>query len=64
MAKFQLYKDKSGEYRWRLRADNNEIIADSSEGYVNKSDCKHGIELVKQQSPYAEIEDQTLSTVK
>lgn len=59
MAKFQIFKDQAGEYRWRLRADNNEIIADSGEGYINKSDCMHGIELVKQQAPNAEIEDQT-----
>ena len=59
MAQFELYKDEAGEYRWRFRADNGEIIADSGEGYVNKSDCKHGIELVKQQAPGAEIEDHT-----
>lgn len=59
MAQFELYKDKAGEYRWRLRVDNGEIIADSGEGYINKSDCMHGIELVKQQAPDAEIEDQT-----
>ncbi len=59
MAKFQLFKDKKGEYRWRLRADNNEIIADSAEGYVNKSDCKHGIDLVKRLSPGAEVVDRT-----
>lgn len=59
MAKFQLYKDQSGEYRWRLRADNNEIIANSGEGYTQKSDCKHGIQLVKKLAPDAEIQDQT-----
>ena len=59
MAKFQMFKDKKGEYRWRLRADNNEIIADSGEGYVNKTDCEHGIDLVKQLSPNARVEDQT-----
>lgn len=59
MANFQIFKDKSGEYRWHLRADNYEIIADSSEGYKNKSDCEHGIALVKQLAPAAEIEDQT-----
>ncbi|MCK4351788.1 DUF1508 domain-containing protein [candidate division WOR-3 bacterium] len=59
MAKFQLFKDRAGEYRWRLRADNYEIIADSAEGYKNKSDCKHGIELVKSLAPDAEVEDQT-----
>jgi len=59
MAKFQMYKDRKGEYRWRLRADNNETIADSAEGYINKSDCEHGIDLVKRQAPAAEVEDQT-----
>ncbi len=58
-AKFQIFKDQSGEYRWRLRADNNEIIADSAEGYVKKSDCEHGVELVKQKAPEAQVENQT-----
>ncbi len=31
-AEFELYKDKAGEFRWRLQAENNEIIADSAEG--------------------------------
>ncbi len=59
MAKFQLFVDKAGEYRWRLRADNNEIIADSAEGYKAKSDCEHGVDLVKQLAPTAEVQDQT-----
>ncbi len=59
MTKFQVYKDRADEYRWRLRADNNEIIADSSEGYVNKSDCLHGIDLVKAVNPDTEVEDET-----
>ncbi len=59
MADFQIFKDNAGEYRWRLRADNYEVIADSAEGYVKKSDCEHGITLVKQLAPAAEIEDQT-----
>lgn len=59
MAQFELYKDRIDEYRWKFRADNNKIIADSSEGYINKSDCKHGIELVKQQASDAKIVDKT-----
>ena len=59
MAKFQIFKDEKGEYRWRLRADNNEIIADSSEGYMSKSDCAKGIKLVKQLGPDAKVEDQS-----
>lgn len=57
MAKFELYKDKSGEFRWRLRADNNQIIA-SGEGYTSKDKCKKGIESVKRNAPKAEVEDQ------
>jgi len=58
MAKFQIFKDKAGEWRWRLRASgNNEIIADSAEGYVNKADCKRGIDLVKEQAPGASVEE-------
>ena len=61
MSKFQIYKDRKGEYRWRLRARNGEIIADSNEGYSSKASCKHGIDLVKQQAANAEVEDQTES---
>ena len=58
MAKFEIYKDRAGEFRWRLRADNNEIIA-VSEGYTAKAGCKNGIESVKKNAPKAEIVDQT-----
>lgn len=44
---FKLYKDVAGEWRWTLYAGNHEKIADSGEGYHNRSDCEHGIELVK-----------------
>lgn len=42
-----------------FRADNYKIITTSSEGYINKSDCKHGIEIVKQQTQGTMIEDKT-----
>ena len=44
---FQVYRDNAGEWRWRLRAANHEPIA-SGEGYRNKSDCLHAVNLVKQ----------------
>ena len=44
---FQVYKDAAGEWRWRLLAGNERIIADSGEGYQHRQDCLHGIELVK-----------------
>ena len=59
MSKFQIYKDRKGEYRWHLRARNGEIIADSNEGYSSKASCKHGIDLVKEQAASATVEDQT-----
>lgn len=44
---FQVYEDEGGEWRWRLVAGNGRIIAASGEGYRDKHDCLHGIELVK-----------------
>ena len=43
---FYIYKDARGEWRWRLEATNNKIIANSGEGYENKADCLHAIGLV------------------
>lgn len=56
MTRFQIFKDTRGEFRWRLRAGNNEIIATSGEGYKAKVDCEHGIELVKRDGPSAIVE--------
>ncbi|MDJ0601907.1 MAG: YegP family protein [Crocosphaera sp.] len=44
--KFECYKDKAGEFRFRLKAGNGETIL-SSEGYKSKSSCTNGIESVK-----------------
>src|SRR3954471_9336990 len=38
-AKFELYKDRGGEFRWRLRATNTQILAISGDGYKAKRDC-------------------------
>ena len=58
MAKFTIYKDLKSEFRWRLKADNGQIIADSGEGYTSKENCKYGIDLVKKQAQGATVEDQ------
>lgn len=44
---FQLYKDVQGYWRWTLYAANNRKVANSGEGYWNKADCVHAINLVK-----------------
>ncbi|NIM93984.1 MAG: DUF1508 domain-containing protein [Anaerolineales bacterium] len=59
LAKFQVYEDGKGEFRWRLRADNNEVIAISSEGYTRKESSMYVMDLVKKLSPISEVEDQT-----
>ena len=51
--KFEIYKDKAGEFRFRLKAKNGEIIA-TSEGYKTKASCENGIESVKKNAPEAE----------
>jgi len=51
--KFELYTDKSGEFRFRLKAKNGEIIA-VSEGYKTKENCENGIASVKKNAPDAE----------
>ncbi len=52
--KFEMYQDKAGEYRFRLKARNGEIIA-VSEGYTAKAGCVNGIESVQKNAPEAEV---------
>lgn len=52
--KFEIYKDKAGEFRFRLKATNGQIIA-FSEGYKAMSGCMNGIESVKKNAADAEI---------
>lgn len=52
--KFEVYTDKKGEFRFRLKARNGEIIA-TSEGYVAKTGCLNGIESVRNNAPDAEV---------
>jgi uncharacterized protein len=52
--KFEVYKDKKGEHRWRLRHANGNILATASEGYAAKASAMKCIENV-QNSASAEI---------
>ena len=51
--KFEVYTDNSGEFRFRLKARNGEVIA-VSEGYKAKASCLNGVESVKKNAPEAE----------
>ena len=48
--KFEIYTDKAGEFRFRLKASNGQAIL-ASEGYKDKSGCMNGIESVKKNAP-------------
>lgn len=52
--KFEVYEDKAGEFRFRLKARNGEIIA-TSEGYAAKASCLNGIESVRKNAVDADI---------
>ena len=52
--KFEVFLDKAGEFRFRLKARNGEIIL-ASEGYKEKKSCLNGIESVKKNAPDAEV---------
>lgn len=51
---FELYTDKSGEYRFRLKAGNGEVIA-ISEGYSSKAGALSGVESVRRNAADAGI---------
>ena len=52
--KFEMYVDRAGEFRFRLKAANGEIIA-ASEGNKAKESCENGIASVRENAPVAEI---------
>ena len=56
-ATFEMYKDKAGDYRWRLRTANSQVIATSGQGYSSKRACEEGIESVKKNAPDAAVEE-------
>ena len=55
--KFEVYMDKKGEYRFRLKATNGQIIA-ISEGYVKMSSCMNGIDSVRKNAVDAPVEEE------
>lgn len=55
--KFEVYVDRAGEYRFRLKAINGQIIA-TSEGYKALAGCLNGVDSVKRNAVDADIEEQ------
>ena len=54
LPKFEIFKDKAGEFRFRLKAANGEIIA-SGEGYTTRKACLNGIASIGKNAPEAAV---------
>jgi len=55
--KFEIYKDKAGEFRFRFKAPNGEIMF-GSEGYKAKASATSAIDSIKAHAPGAAVDDQ------
>jgi uncharacterized protein YegP (UPF0339 family) len=62
MYKFEVYKDKAGEFRFRFRASNGEIMF-GSEGYASKASALKSIQSLKTHVADAAVDDQTTAIV-
>ena len=56
-ATFELFRDNADEYRWRLRHDNGNVVADGGQGYSSKQKAKQGLRSVKSNAPGAAVEE-------
>ncbi len=57
-ATFELYKDRAGEFRFRLKDGDGALLAISGKGYDNKSECQRVIDTIKQLAGRARVEEQ------
>lgn len=55
---FEIYKDSRGEYRFRLKSRNGEIVA-TGESYPTNAGAKRGIQAVQRAAADAKVEDKT-----
>src|SRR5258708_3908379 len=55
--KFETYEDNAHQHRWRLKATNGQVIASSGQGYKDKRDCEHAIDLIKKGAENAKVEE-------
>ena len=61
-SRYELYEDRADEWRWRLKAPNGEIIADSSEGYKTRGGCQLAISRMQWMASTSNVRDITLSS--
>lgn len=53
--KFEYYQDSKGEWRWRLKSMNGNVLADSAEGYVEKADMLHTLKVIQLNAKIAQV---------
>ena len=56
-AKFEVYTDSKGQYRWRLKSGNGQVIATAGESYTTKASAENGIAAVKRDAAGAPVTD-------
>jgi uncharacterized protein YegP (UPF0339 family) len=56
---FEMYKDRSGEFRFRLKDAEGNLLAISGKGYDKKADCQTVIDTIKKEAAKAKVEDAT-----
>jgi len=56
-ATFEVYRDEGGEFHWRLRAQNSQVIATSGDGYKEKRSWLAAIESVKWDAAAAPVHE-------
>ncbi|MFC7139493.1 HVO_2922 family protein [Halosimplex aquaticum] len=54
---FEVFEDDAGEYRWRLVADNEEIIADGGQGFASERGARDAVKRVREHAPEADALD-------
>lgn len=59
LARFEVFPDRGGEWRWRLRHRNGNVIANSGEGYTRKHNAWKGLQSVMRNAPEAEVTEDT-----
>jgi uncharacterized protein YegP (UPF0339 family) len=58
-AVFEVYKDRGGEFRFRLKDADGNLLAIAGKGYDKKADCQAVIDAIKKDAAKAKVEDES-----
>jgi uncharacterized protein len=57
--RFEIYRGSNGDFRWRLKAGNGQVIATAGQGFSSKSACRNSIDIIVHGAATATIQDET-----